>query len=173
MNYHLRIYSYATKQQARGFTLVEALVVLLIAGILIAFGVPQFQLVIKNNRVVTATNELVGVINFARIEAIRRGNTVHFGPNTGDPNVGWTVWIDGGDNSPGTGGDNELRVWSAVPDGVTVTLSPANTFYVFNGSGAVDKAVDFTVCDDRAGESGSTITLLLSGALSRTGLVCP
>jgi len=110
MNSDLRRNSYNTISNQRAFTLVEALVVLLIAGILISFGVPQFDLVIKNNRIVAATNQIVGVVNYARIEAVKRGNSVHFGPDSADPNVGWVAWIDDGDDAPGDVNDEVLRV---------------------------------------------------------------
>lgn len=160
------------KESAKGFTLIEALAVLLIAGILIAFGVPRFEIVIKNNRLATTTNEIMGALNFARTEAIRRGATVHIGPYPANDNVGWIVWIDGGDNGPGDANDTEIRVWPAVPDDVTVTVNPSATFFAFNNSGAVDKAATFTVCDNRAGESGSVISLLISGSLNRVDNAC-
>ena len=60
----------------RGFTLVEVLVVMTISAILIAAGVPAFQWTIARNRVSDATNQLLSHLEYARMEASRRGNSV-------------------------------------------------------------------------------------------------
>lgn len=62
--------------QARGFTLVEVLVVITISAILVAAAIPSFQWLIARNRVADATNLLISTLQYARIEASRRGQTV-------------------------------------------------------------------------------------------------
>jgi type IV fimbrial biogenesis protein FimT len=57
----------------KGFSMVEIIVVLTIAGILLAIGVPGYLSLIQNNKVVSATNKLAASLNLARIEAIKRG----------------------------------------------------------------------------------------------------
>ncbi len=71
---------------SRGFTLVEVLVVMTISAILIAAAVPSFQWMMARNRVSDATNLLLSNIEFARLEAARRGNTVVI-CRTLDPNA--------------------------------------------------------------------------------------
>jgi prepilin-type N-terminal cleavage/methylation domain-containing protein len=61
---------------SRGFTFVEMLVVMTISAILIAVAVPSFQWTIARNRVSDATNQLLGHLEYARMEASRRGNAV-------------------------------------------------------------------------------------------------
>jgi type IV fimbrial biogenesis protein FimT len=62
--------------QSRGFTLVEMLVVMTIGAILIAAAVPAFQWTISRNRVSDASNLILSSLEYARMEASRRGNTV-------------------------------------------------------------------------------------------------
>ncbi len=169
MNRSLRKSSYEKMQSAKGFTLVEALVVLVIAGILIAFGVPQFELVIKNNRVVTTTNEIVGMINFARVEALRTGNTIHFGPHP-DTEYEWVVWVDTGDDVFQSG--EELRVWAARPEGVSIGRVPAAAFNTFQSTGSPFFGTTYEICDDRNGETGNRIVMLASGSINRIEFVC-
>jgi type IV fimbrial biogenesis protein FimT len=156
--------------KANGFSTIELMLTLLIAGILLAVGIPSFQTIIKNNRLTVTTNEVVGAIGFARAEAVKRGASVHFGPGSG--NAGWVVWIDGGDNAPGGANDTEIRVWPALPEGVSVTRESEDNHHVFGGTGLVDKQDTFTVCDDRSGESGSIITLRISGSVDRSSTIC-
>jgi type IV fimbrial biogenesis protein FimT len=56
----------------RGFTLVELMVTMTIALVLIMIAVPSFKNIILQNKLTTAANDVVGAINLARMEAIKR-----------------------------------------------------------------------------------------------------
>jgi prepilin-type N-terminal cleavage/methylation domain-containing protein len=60
----------------RGFSLIELLTVLTISAILVAAAVPSFQWFIARNRVADASNLLLTTLQYARLEATRRGETV-------------------------------------------------------------------------------------------------
>ncbi len=55
-----------------GFTLLELMVVVVIAGILLAIGVPAMGNFIRNSRMTAAANDLMGTLHYARSEAIKR-----------------------------------------------------------------------------------------------------
>lgn len=63
-------------RRSTGFTLMEALVVLAISAILVAIAMPSFNASIARARTSDAVNTLVGAIDLARSEAIRRGTLV-------------------------------------------------------------------------------------------------
>ena len=60
-------------EKSAGFTLVELIVTLVLAALVLALGVSSFQEMIRSNRLTTIVNELVGALNLARSEAIKRG----------------------------------------------------------------------------------------------------
>lgn len=61
-----------------GFTLVELMVTIFVAAILLAIAVPSFKHVIASSRLTTTANNMVSVLNAARMEAIKRNADVQF-----------------------------------------------------------------------------------------------
>ena len=72
-----------------GFTLVEFMIALSILAILVALAAPSFQEVMRQSRLTSQTNELLGGLQSARAEAIRRNRTVRFCSTADD----WTVYL--------------------------------------------------------------------------------
>ncbi len=64
------------KVRSSGFTLIELMIVIALIGVIASFAVPQMGPMIDNNRVVSTANSVVGLLNFSRSEAIRRGTRV-------------------------------------------------------------------------------------------------
>jgi type IV fimbrial biogenesis protein FimT len=92
------------RQQAGGFTLVELLVTMAIAGILLAIGVPAMQAFLADQAAAASADELAEGVRLARAEATKRGmvvkicasqNTSDASPTcSGKADDGWlTGWI--------------------------------------------------------------------------------
>lgn len=64
--------AYFRQNSSRGLTLIELVMTLAILAILATIAVPSIAELLKNNRMVGQATELVGVMTFARSEAIRR-----------------------------------------------------------------------------------------------------
>lgn len=60
-----------------GFSIIEVLIVVAIAAILTAIGIPAFNVFIGNTRTSTIANEFVSALNLARSEAMKRGKLVY------------------------------------------------------------------------------------------------
>ena len=68
----------------QGFTLVELLVTLVVAGILITLAVPSYRDLMVSNRLSTTANDYVAALMEARMEAIRRNAQTQFCGSTGN-----------------------------------------------------------------------------------------
>ena len=107
-----------------GFTLIELLVTMTIAAILLAIGVPSYQSITTSTRMSGEINALRIDTNFARSEAIKRGQSVSVCPSANplaatpvcDPAMNWsTGWVVFGPAA------QVLRISSGVTHGDTQT----------------------------------------------------
>ena len=153
---------------SRGFTLVELMMTLAIAGILVTLAVPSFSEVIKNNRLITQENDFITTLNLARSEAIRRSSRVTVCKSSdqvscsgaGSWDQGWIVFNDvNGDGVVTNPTTNVLRVHSSLSHGVTLRGDANLDSYVsYVSSGATQKLAGgasatqsgvLVMCDDR------------------------
>lgn len=139
-----------------GFTLVELLMVLSIIGILLAFGVPSFSEFIKNDRLTTQINTLVGHLAYARSEAVLRAQPVGLCASsnatscTGTWSDGWILYVDADSNGGyNAAADTILRVNQDLPRNLTLTSS-FGTNFLYDQRGYADTGNGtFSLCDDR------------------------
>lgn len=76
---------------ARGFTVVEVMVVLAITGILIMIAAPSFTQTIEGQRARGAGTEIYLALMRARSEAIKRNTSVTITPKSGNWANGWQI----------------------------------------------------------------------------------
>jgi type IV fimbrial biogenesis protein FimT len=108
----------------RGFTLIEALVVLSIAAILLAIGVPNLSFLIASMNARSASFDLVADLATARSEAIKRSQPVTVEPLVaGNWSQGWRI----------VAGATTLREHTALPSALSVTDAPASLQFRPNG----------------------------------------
>lgn len=116
-----------------GYTLIELMIVLAIAGIVLLTAIPNFQRQIRRHQIATAANELFYGIQLTRTEAIARNRFVRIAPvDLVDWAKGWHIYL----SKPGvrfySKGDQVLLRHAAVPDGIAV-ISGGSIAY--NGTG--------------------------------------
>lgn len=129
-----------------GMTLTELIIVMLIASVLMAIGIPSYRYVTYSNRVSSEVNALLGDLQYARSEAVKEGQMVTVCPaNTGATACangtswqnGWIVFSDVNSNQTVAAAADILRVQSAftsVPQDTFVS-NDAVTFVSFNREG--------------------------------------
>lgn len=116
-----------------GYTLIELMVVLLIAGIVLLTAIPNFQRQIRRHQIGTAANELFYGIQLTRTEAIARNRLAGMAPiDRIDWANGWHVYLSTSNAKFYRKGDQVLLRHSAVPAGIDV-ISDGNITY--NGAG--------------------------------------
>lgn len=130
---------------------MELMVTITIAGILLSIAIPNFTSVISSNRLTTYANELVTALNFARSEAIKRGQPVkikHNGNTSGDWRSGWTVFTDLNGNGAldVADGDTLLRTYDPLP--TTFTLRGTYMDYIAYQALGTSANGSFIVCDN-------------------------
>ncbi len=143
-----------------GFTLIELMVTLAIAAILLTIGIPSFRDLMIKSRLSGQVQEFFGTLNFARSEAIKRGNFVSVCKSAdgsqcgGNWSDGWIVFANNDNDSPASrdniGGANEeplLRVFPALPSNYTLNANTNFTNYItYDRFGMANNMGTFVFC---------------------------
>lgn len=126
-----------------GFTLIELLVVLAIAAIMLAVAAPGFNAFFAGNRAEVQVQSLVGSLNLARSEAVKRNGRVVVEPaEAGVWEAGWNVWWDSNQDGAFNGDDIVLRSQPALTGEATLSDGGAGSV-AFTRMGAAESAADF------------------------------
>lgn len=108
----------------KGFTLIELMITIAIAGIVLTIGVPSFSQAMTNSRLTSNANALIVSLNFARSEAVKRKVKVFVGrkgSTSQNWDSGWNVFIDMNTNQVfNDGTDTLLRTFSEISEGYTL-----------------------------------------------------
>lgn len=150
-----------------GFTLYELLITIVIIGIVLAFGIPNFGVFTQNSRIASTANDLHSSFYLGRSEAARSKSNIticasnnSMGAATctgGTFDDGWIIFVDlNGDIQRAGVDENVLRRHPAVDDAIDISMNPGATFFSFAPTGlgrgdqsgftAIQTAV---ICDGR------------------------
>lgn len=117
-----------------GLTMIEAMVVLAILGILLAVATPGMRSFIGTMNSKSVAFDLVADLALARAEAIKRNRSVVVGAIGGDWSNGWTIRV--------TGDANALRARDALGSALTVS-NGSITSVTFRANGRLsDDTID-------------------------------
>ena len=108
-----------------GFTLIELMIVVVIAGILLGIGIPSYNTLRNNNCLVTNANRLVATLQYARSEAAKRNASVSVRARNGSWRFGFEIVtneVDADGNGTCTGvedHDNNIINPNQIPAATT------------------------------------------------------
>jgi len=145
-----------------GVTLIELIITLTIATILMTLAIPSFQGMVRTNRIAVLTNELSSALQFARSEAITRGQTVTLcesddvfddtpscNPASGkDWHLGWLVFVDDDNDGVLDTGETLLLVGQPGIEAATI-LTNSSAFsnkVVFSSDGQSKGSGTIAIC---------------------------
>ncbi len=148
-----------------GFTLIELMIVVVLISIIATVAVPGFQSMIESSRLTSTANGTLGLLNYARSEAVKRGEPIQVQARAGGLQKGLEVRLVSADS-----GDDPLRVSDPMPGDVTLSVpSPGSLPMVFSGRGERlgDDNVTYRVCPGN-GRPGVDIVVNRGGQASRS-----
>lgn len=163
---------------SRGYTAVELLFTVAIAGIVLALAVPNFRNFVLNNRAAEEANALVGALAVARSEAVTRGIPVSVCSSEDnatciidgglDWSTGWIVFTDAnaptGQVDDGAQPDTVLRALPGLRDGSSLTGDARFVAYGASGFLTTAAGVNFDLdIDECTGNHNRAISVNLQG----------
>ncbi len=155
------------RAQAKGFTLIELMIILTIVGVLMALAAPNYRDFVRRNRLTTQSNEFIAAVQFTRAEAIRRNRNVTLSAtddsdNTNEWGKGWQVLDD----------TTLLRVAPTLPGALALDSSVNNVNEItFNSTGFLTTNAEvFRLCDPQ--KSGRRIEITTVGQTTHTTIQC-
>lgn len=157
---------------ARGFTLVELMIVITVMAILLALAIPSFRDATLGSKLSGYANNFVASTNLARGEAIKRNAEIKLCVSTdgaacasGGWEQGWIVFRDIDDNDMVDAADTLIQRQPALPAGFKITAS-GGPIITFPPTGVgVDGDGTFTVCraTPDVGKQERVVTLSTTG----------
>jgi len=127
-----------------------------VSTILLSVATPSFIEMSRKNRLVTYSNEVIGAINLARSESIRRGTNVSICHSndaktcSGTWNDGWIVFVDtdGDGTKDPDPADPVLRTHEALSKTYTLASTTADfaDHVIYTGDGSATATGIFAVC---------------------------
>jgi type IV fimbrial biogenesis protein FimT len=142
----------------RGFTLIEAIIVMSIVAILAGVSTSSFVWLNQTTQIRAAAFDLVADLDYARSEAVKRNDDVMVTP-VGTWTNGWTVTDAGG---------TVLRRRAALGGQINFAAAPGALTFDGAGRASLANIGNFQICPPNPGTlSGRTIRIDPSG-LSRS-----
>ncbi len=162
-----------------GFTLIELLMVVVMIALLTAFGLPAMGDFVKNNRLTTQINTLVGHLAHARSEAVLRSVPVGLCASSNMTSclgtnwaAGWIMFVDTDRNTSWTAGEEILQVKQLLAGSNTLTSSVAGGTFSYDSRGfSASGTATFSLCDDRGVPYMKSISISNTGRVRQGGAV--
>ena len=173
----------------KGFTMIELVVALSVAGILLGIGIPSFLSAAKNSKQSSQYQSLVNALYIARSEAVKQTSMVTVCARQSDTSCktganvdwgdGWLVFVD----NSGTGltdgqidsvdtvlqvvsdADSDIEAWAYASGAATYLRQP---FIRYDPRGSANwEGGTLKICDDRGASKALAMNVVLTGDIRK------
>lgn len=151
-----------------GFTLIEMMIVIALIAVIASYGIPQFNGMMQNGRISTQVNQLQGLMQLARSEAVTNrvrsgvcGSTDQATCNTDDWELGAILFRDVAGDGIKDASDPVLRVMPAASN--DNTIRGVNGVISFMADGTLATTAMLAICDTRGAASSRQVRLNTAG----------
>jgi len=151
-----------------GFSLVELMVALAVAGVLLGVAAPDLGALLRTQQLKSASGDLFAAIGMARSQALARGQVVKLLPLDAagaDWTRGWRIFVDRDGDGQSGALDDIIAEHGPLPAGLAIAFAftgPAPPYYIaYNGAGRSCKDTN------SAAARYGTLSLFHGGAIRR------
>lgn len=155
-----------------GYSVFDLIITSAVAGIL-SLGAVGMNGLVQDARMTAAVNQVMGDLNLARSEAIKRSAPITLcksndGASCSDEAAwrdGWIVYTDPNKNREVDTGEIIIRAQQALTGDMTLRYGETGTYtYVrYNSSGEASRAATFTFCDNRGADKAKAVIIFWTG----------
>lgn len=166
----------------KGYTLMELMVTVAIAGIIMAIAAPSYRLYVQNQRSVNLANDFVSALQIARSEAIKRGVPVSVCPASDDAldecaggndwTNGWLVFEDADGNGELADDSDRIKVHEALNNGDEITGDNTVVTYAAAGFLNAGQGEYTTTAEGCEGNHARLISITGAGRVSVSRASC-
>lgn len=151
-------------RRARGFTLIELMVTVVVVAILLVIAVPNFRTLLLNRRQAAVADGLLNSLNYARNTALSNDQPVTVCPLSAGNACG-SNWSNGWivSTQPASGASVILNTNALNTGGPTLKTAGGSTAVGFNGRGLATGQDVFVICDSRGTSYAQSVQVYATG----------
>jgi type IV fimbrial biogenesis protein FimT len=161
-----------SRNSQAGFSIYDLMISTAVAGVL-SIGAIGMAGLIQDTRMTSLVNQLMGDLNLARSESIKRHTPITLcksnnGASCSDEAAwrdGWIVFTDHNKNREVDTDDVIIRAQQALLGNINLRYGETGTYtYVrYNSSGEASRAATFTFCDGRGADKAKAVIVYWTG----------
>ncbi len=166
------------KRHLDGFTLIELMITIAVAGVLLALGTPAYQDFVANSKRTAAVNDLLADFQISRSSSVTRNSRIVLCSsgnlttcaNSNNWAGGWIIFDDADADGVKDGGELILSTHEPVPQNVmtasfrAIAYRPNGRVITYSPVGTVSGTLGtVTICDSRGASMARAIVINNSG----------